>query len=101
MKTNLILLQLNNCRIRHDFHKSHGGSGSPGSNTAGCEGEGLMSYGSKKETWMVSKRPDAWSTCSNSDFEKWYRAGGHKCLKSGAGGSEKPGGSGGILIKVF
>jgi len=84
-----------NIGMQHDFHKSHGGSGSPGSNTAGCEGEGLMSYGSKKETWMVSKRPDAWSTCSNSDFENWYRAGGHKCLKSGAGGSEKPGGSGG------
>ena len=86
----------NNCHLRHDFHQSHGGKGYHGSNTRGCEGEGLMSYGDKKNTHAPSKRPNAWSTCSNSDFENWYRDTGNQCLKSGAGGNERPGGSGGI-----
>ena len=86
----------NDCYLRHDFHELHGGNNSPGSNTKGCEGEGLMSYGSKEDTWNPSKRPNAWSTCSNSDFKNWYRQKGHKCLRSGVGGSERPGGSGGI-----
>ena len=25
--------------------------------------------------------PDAWSECSNSDFESFYRKEGHSCLK--------------------
>ena len=29
----------------------------------------------------------AWSTCSNSDFAKWYENKGHRCLKSGTGGA--------------
>ena len=85
--------------FRHDFHSSHGGNNSPGSNVHGCEGTGLMSYGSKKDTWKPSARPNAWSTCSNNDFSNWWRTKGHKCLKSGAppstGGKSKPTGSGG------
>ena len=73
----------------HDFHPSHGGKpdpkepwkGIPGSNTKGCEGEGLMSYGSKTDPERKSSRPDAWSSCSNTDFIKFYRKTGHRCLR--------------------
>ena len=81
--------------VRHDFDDEHEGKG--------CNKEGLMSYVDSKDEEL----PNAWSTCSNSDFENWYRAKGHKCLKSGAGGSGGsegsggPGGSGGILKEVF
>lgn len=83
-----------NIGMQHDFHKSHGGNNSPGSNTRGCEGEGLMSYGSKEDTWRPSKRPNAWSTCSNSDFVTWYKTKGHTCLRSDAGGRQNPGSGG-------
>ena len=87
-----------NIFLRHDFHPSHGGKrdpqkpwkGIPGTNLKGCEGDGLMSYG--------RARPNAWSTCSNSDFENWYRTKGQHCLRSGAGGSGTIGVSGGIGI---
>ena len=55
--------------------------GIPGSNTKGCEGEGLMSYGSKTTPTQLHTRPDAWSTCSNTDFIKFYRKTGHRCLR--------------------
>ena len=70
--------------LRHDFHPSHGGNGNPGSNVRGCEGEGLMSYGSKEHTRAKSKRPNAWSTCSNSDFKNWFKTRGYQCLNEGA-----------------
>jgi len=52
-----------NLGMQHDFHKTHGGKG--------CNGKGLMSYG---------KTLDSWSTCSNSDFIKYWRTDGHTCL---------------------
>ena len=69
---------------RHDFDPTHGGNGNPGSNIKGCEGTGLMSYGSKQNPRNSYAVPIAWSTCSNSDFAKWYRSDGHKCLRPGA-----------------
>ena len=74
---------LNNYYPRQDFHLSHGGNNRPGSNTAGCEGDGLMSFGSKTDPQDRSKIPDAWSTCSNDDFENWYLTKGHRCLRKG------------------
>lgn len=56
-----------NIGMRHDFDDYHGGESSK------CNGKGLMSYGQK---------PEAWSECSNQDFEKYYKAEGHQCLKS-------------------
>jgi hypothetical protein len=38
--------------------------------TTGCNGRGLMSY---------DDRQDAWSTCSVSDFQKWWRTRGFAC----------------------
>ena len=69
---------------RHDFDPTHGGNGNPGSNIRGCEGTGLMSYGSKQNPRNSYAVPIAWSTCSNLDFAKWYRSDGHKCLRPGA-----------------
>lgn len=43
-----------------------------------------MSYGSKRRPTWNAKRPTAWSTCSNGDFENWYRKEGHTCLRDGA-----------------
>ena len=42
-----------------------------------------MSYGSKEHTWN-GKAPDAWSTCSNSDFKNWFKTRGYQCLNEGA-----------------
>jgi len=39
--------------------------------SSGCDGTGLMSYG--------ENIPDKWSTCSVSDFEKWWRRTGFAC----------------------
>ena len=78
----------------HDFDQIHGGNGRPGSNLGGCEGTGIMSYGSKSNPRNPSASPIAWSTCSNSDFSKWYRRDGHACLKPGAGGGGGGGGEG-------
>jgi len=73
-----------NIGMLHDFDVKHGGNNKAGSNIRGCEGEGLMSYGSKRRPTWLSRRPTAWSTCSNGDFENWYRSEGHTCLKDGA-----------------
>merc|ERR1719458_1569145 len=70
-----------NLGMWHDFNERNGGYNRAGTNTRGCEGEGLMSYGSKTSPWDNSARPDAWSTCSNGNFEDWYRKTGHTCLK--------------------
>ena len=48
-----------NLGMKHDFDESHGGDSSA------CNGEGLMSYGTK---------PQKWSTCSVSDFTAHYNA---------------------------
>ena len=45
-----------------------------------------MSYGSKEHTWN-GKAPDAWSTCSNSDFKNWFKTEGHQCLNANAPGA--------------
>ena len=72
--------------LSHDFAIKHGGEGTAGSGPLwGCEGEGLMSYGSKESPKDFSKWVDAWSSCSISDFEEWYRTHGYKCLKSYSG----------------
>ena len=34
-----------------------------------------MSYGN------LLNGPDKWSSCSNEDFEEWFRNSGHECLK--------------------
>jgi len=73
-----------NLGVLHDFDSTHGGNGNPGSNIRGCEGTGLMSYGSKQNPRNSYAVPIAWSTCSNLDFAKWYRSDGHKCLRPGA-----------------
>jgi len=83
-----------NLGMSHDFDQIHGGNGRPGSNLGGCEGTGIMSYGSKSNPRNPSASPIAWSTCSNSDFSKWYRRDGHACLKPGAGGGGGGGGEG-------
>ena len=57
--------------FRHDFDKSHGGNGDASSSKNLCNGKGLMSY---------KTPPRTWSTCSNSDFAKWFQAVGHHCL---------------------
>merc|ERR1719319_1728218 len=51
--------------MRHDHAALHGGRRGP------CNKQGLMSYG---------RRPEAWSRCSNADFESWYRRRGRVCL---------------------
>ena len=84
----------------HDFDPAHGGNGRPGSNLGGCEGNGIMSYGSKQTPSNPSTSPIAWSTCSNSDFAKWYRRDGHACLRPGAGGGSG-GGSEGMSLPSF
>ena len=81
----------------HDFDQIHGGNGRPGSNLGGCEGTGIMSYGSKSNPRNPSASPIAWSTCSNSDFSKWYRRDGHSCLRPGTGGGNGGGGAAGML----
>ena len=52
----------------HDFDTRHGGFDNP------CNGKGLMSYG------VLANGPDAWTSCSNSDFEAYFRQEGHECL---------------------
>jgi len=47
--------------MHHDFDNAK---------SSGCDGTGIMSYG---------KRPDAWSTCSVSDFQRWWRIKGFAC----------------------
>jgi len=49
-----------NLGMYHDFDDRHGGVG------GSCDGKGIMSYGD---------HPKAWSSCSNSDFAKYYREG--------------------------
>merc|ERR1711962_433306 len=83
-----------NLGMSHDFDQIHGGNGRPGSNLRGCEGTGIMSYGSKSNPRNPSASPIAWSTCSNSDFSKWYRRDGHSCLRPGTGGGNGGGGAG-------
>jgi len=83
-----------NIGMNHDFDPAHGGNGRPGSNLGGCEGNGIMSYGSKQTPSNPSTSPIAWSTCSNSDFAKWYRRDGHACLRPGAGGGSGGGSEG-------
>merc|ERR1719509_304038 len=56
--------------MAHDHNWRHGGAKGP------CNNQGLMSYG--------RGRPDAWSSCSNQDFEAWYRDYGFSCIKAGA-----------------
>ena len=58
--------------MHHDFATYHGGDGTPG--TGPCDGQGIMSYGSKDRY--------QWSTCSRSDFELHYWAlnWGNGCL---------------------
>ena len=56
-----------------------------------------MSYGSKSNPRNPSASPIAWSTCSNSDFSKWYRRDGHSCLRPGTGGGNGGGGAAGML----
>ena len=70
----------------------HGGNGKPGSNLLNpwsCEGNGIMSYGSKQNPTSLFTNPfdhpNSWSTCSNSDFAKWYRSADGHCLRPGAG----------------
>jgi len=54
-----------NIGMEHDFEKKHGGY------QGRCNHQGLMSYG---------KRPNKWSTCSDSDFKTWWKKEGHACL---------------------
>merc|ERR1719422_603484 len=42
--------------MHHDFDPPHHGKD--------CDGKGLMSYGGQQ---------DRWSSCSNADFENWWR----------------------------
>ena len=49
-----------NLGMYHDFDDRHDGVG------GSCDGKGIMSYGD---------HPKAWSSCSNSDFAKYYREG--------------------------
>jgi len=55
-----------NLGMMHDFAPENGGDNSP------CNGKGIMSY--------PPKNTRAWSSCSNSDFAKWYQTLGHQCL---------------------
>jgi len=56
-----------NLGMNHDFHSSHGGTGTPKSNgypNGKCEtDENIMSYGSSRGKW---------STCSKKDFQAHY-----------------------------
>ena len=54
---------------RHDFHHTHGG------HEGKCNNKGLMSY----------NYLDNWTTCSNSDFIKWWRKEGYTCVGKGRG----------------
>lgn len=56
-----------NIGMLHDFDEEHGGR------KGKCNGLGLMSYG--------EKRPDKWSSCSDTDFKKWWEKKGHDCVK--------------------
>lgn len=56
-----------NLGLRHDHDAEHGGRRGP------CNRKGLMSY---------NPRPEAWSSCSRSDFEEWYRNTGYVCLEA-------------------
>jgi len=89
-----------NIGMNHDFDPAHGGNGRPGSNLRGCEGNGIMSYGSKQTPSNPSTSPIAWSTCSNSDFAQWYRRDGHVCLRPGAGGGSGGGSQGVSLLSL-
>ena len=64
-------LFFNNYYPRHDFAEEHEGEG--------CNNEGLMSYVDS----IYEEPPNAWSTCSNEDFENWYQQEGRYCLKTG------------------
>merc|ERR1719400_498985 len=77
-----------NLGMEHDFAQKHGGNNRPGSGGR-CEGKGLMSYGSCNPRCHDSRMPDAWSTCSISDFEALFKQSAHKCLakKGGATGT--------------
>ena len=52
--------------MAHDFDADHRGKN--------CDGQGFMSY---------KNHPEAWSTCSNSDFVDWFRNKGHLCSNYG------------------
>ncbi len=57
-----------NLGMRHDFYKKH--------KAKGCDGEGIMSYGTP---------PNKWSECSAADFRAHYLVVQHKwCLDSTA-----------------
>merc|ERR1719266_708196 len=71
-----------NLGMEHDFAQKHGGNNRPGSGGR-CEGKGLMSYGSCNPRCHDSRMPDAWSTCSISDFEALFKQSAHKCLAAG------------------
>ena len=51
-----------NLGMRHDFHPTHGGNGTPGSGGP-CDFEGFMSYHGHKSQW---------SECSVKDFTEQY-----------------------------
>jgi len=84
-----------NLGMEHDFAQKHGGNNRPGSGGR-CEGKGLMSYGSCNPRCHDSRMPDAWSTCSISDFEALFKQSAHKCLakKGGATGTGVSGSQG-------
>ena len=56
--------------IRHDYEEKHGGK----RGACNTKERGLMSKG--------RRRPNRWSSCSKSDFEKWYRDEGYACLEA-------------------
>ena len=53
--------------MKHDFDRSHGGTGNPG--TGPCATNGIMGYKTDG-----NNRNQLWSTCSRSDFERHYAA---------------------------
>ena len=57
--------------IYHDFQTPGSSGRYPNHAATSCNGNGLMSYG--------SMRPIDWSDCSNSDWQKEYRATQHRC----------------------